>query len=271
MDDGEAKSDSRSRPATPPPPAARNDDDLGPDLAFPLSLLQEKEEREVQEVQEERDRRSAAAALSTIESETEEEEEEASDEESSDYSNEEDRYFYFLWNAFEVELGFPEGEDSSRYFNSLRNAFEGELGFPEGEDSRPGHFDMLESDDIDVPESDDIDVPESDDIDPDEPSYEELIELGEIIEEEKRGLSLEQIGKCFRPYTFRSQSLAEQKNGAIDRCVICQIEYEEGEKLVVLDSCEHPYHSECITHWLRAQKTCPICFSEVSAPEKSLT
>ncbi|XP_048130369.1 E3 ubiquitin ligase BIG BROTHER-related-like [Rhodamnia argentea] len=193
MDDGEAKRDSRSRPATPPPPAARNDDDLGPDLAFAMSLLQEEEEQEEQEVQEERDRRPAAAMLSTIESEMEEEEEEeeeASDEESSDCSNEEDRYFYSLGNAFDVELGFPEGEDSG---------------------------------------PSDIYMAELDNIDPDELSYEELIELGEIIGEEKRGLSLEQIGKCFRPYTFRSRSLAETKNGAIDS-LASKEEEQEGSR-----------------------------------------
>lgn len=224
MDSGEPKGNPRSRPAT-PPPARMDDEHLGPDLAFEMSLPQE--------VQEERDHRSAAV-LSTIESETEEEEEEvvASD------GGEEDRYGYFFGDGFEGELGFDP-----------------ELGFLEGEGSSPS----------------DIDMAEFDDIDPDELSYEELIELGEIIGEEKRGLSLEQIGKCFRPCTFQSRSLAETKNGAIDRCVICQIEYEEGEKLVVLDSCEHPYHSDCITQWLQVKKTCPICSSEVSTPKKSLT
>ncbi|XP_057440099.1 E3 ubiquitin ligase BIG BROTHER-related-like [Lotus japonicus] len=102
---------------------------------------------------------------------------------------------------------------------------------------------------------------EEDEIDPDELSYEELIELGEIIGEEKRGLSENEISSCLHPYTFQS---AESKSG-IERCVICQVEYEEGEEaLVALDQCEHPYHGDCISKWLQIKKVCPICSNEVS-------
>ncbi|XP_030444189.1 E3 ubiquitin ligase BIG BROTHER-related [Syzygium oleosum] len=223
MDNEEDNRNSRNRPATPP---AGINDDLGPDLAFAMSLPQGEEE---QEAREETDR---LATLSTIESESEEEDVDSDEESSDGGEEEEDRFEYFSGMGLEVELGFLEGEDSS-----------------------PSDMDMAEFDDID----------------PDELSYEELIELGEIIGEEKRGLSLEQIGKCFRPFTFQSQSVIDRRMGAIDRCVICQIEYEEGDKLVVLDNCEHPYHSDCITRWLQVKKTCPICSSEVSAPKKSLT
>ncbi|KAJ1380138.1 Zinc finger, RING-type [Sesbania bispinosa] len=96
---------------------------------------------------------------------------------------------------------------------------------------------------------------EEDDIDPDELSYEELIELGE----EKRGLSTNEISTCLYPYTCQS---AESKSG-IDRCVICQVEYEKGETLVAL-KCGHPYHSDCISKWLQIKKVCPICNNEVS-------
>ncbi|XP_061358425.1 E3 ubiquitin ligase BIG BROTHER-related-like [Gastrolobium bilobum] len=102
---------------------------------------------------------------------------------------------------------------------------------------------------------------EEDDIDPDELSYEELIELGEFIGEEKRGISANEISSCLSPYTYQS---AESKSG-IDRCVICQVEYKEGEALMALQ-CEHPYHTDCITEWLQIKKVCPICNNEVSAP-----
>lgn len=102
---------------------------------------------------------------------------------------------------------------------------------------------------------------EEDEIDPDELSYEELIELGEFIGEEKRGLSPNEISSCLHPYTCQS---AESKSG-IDRCVICQVEYEEGEALVALQ-CEHPYHKDCISKWLQIKKVCPICNVEVSTP-----
>uniref|UniRef100_K7KUI8 RING-type domain-containing protein n=1 Tax=Glycine max TaxID=3847 RepID=K7KUI8_SOYBN len=102
---------------------------------------------------------------------------------------------------------------------------------------------------------------EEDEIDLDELSYEELMELEEFIGEETRGLSANEISLCLYPYTCQC---AESKSG-IDRCVICQVEYEEGEALVALQ-CEHPYHSDCISKWLQIKKVCPICSNEVSTP-----
>lgn len=107
---------------------------------------------------------------------------------------------------------------------------------------------------------------EEDEIDPDELSYEELIELGEFIGQEKRGLSLNEISTCLHPCTYKS---LESKTG-IDRCVVCQMEYEEGELLAAL-RCDHPYHSECISKWLQINKICPICSTEVSSHKISKT
>ncbi|XP_034675281.1 E3 ubiquitin ligase BIG BROTHER-related [Vitis riparia] len=132
-------------------------------------------------------------------------------------------------------------DDSNDFFPNSHETEEG-LEFLEGEGSNSDQ-DM-----------------EEDDIDPDQLSYEELIALGEIVGEESRGLSMEEISASLRPYTchsLRSKTL-------VDRCVICQVEYEEEEKLVALP-CEHPYHADCITKWLQIKKTCPICSTEVSS------
>ncbi|KAJ0085081.1 hypothetical protein Patl1_08318 [Pistacia atlantica] len=128
------------------------------------------------------------------------------------------------------------------------NEFEAELEFLEGQDSNSEADDAMDED-------------EEDDIDVDELTYEELMALGEFIGEEKRGLSLNEISKCLHP----SKGSFDSKSG-IDRCVICQVEYEEGELVVALP-CEHPYHSECITGWLQVKKICPICSTEVSPPK----
>ena len=37
------------------------------------------------------------------------------------------------------------------------------------------------------------------------------------------------------------------------RCVICQLDYEENDNLVVL-SCKHMYHPDCINSWLQINK-----------------
>jgi len=37
------------------------------------------------------------------------------------------------------------------------------------------------------------------------------------------------------------------------RCVICRVEFEDGEKLKLLP-CKHQYHGECIEQWLNINK-----------------
>jgi E3 ubiquitin-protein ligase BIG BROTHER-like protein len=112
-------------------------------------------------------------------------------------------------------------------------------------------------------DDDDEEMDELDDLDPDELSYEELLAIGEFIGEEKRGLSITDIPTCLR--VCKCQPV-ESKNGGVDRCVICQVEYEEGEALAAL-ACEHPFHSECISKWLQIKKICPICSTEVAPPK----
>eukprot|EP01114_Cavostelium_apophysatum_P017761 TRINITY_DN5351_c0_g1_i1.p1 TRINITY_DN5351_c0_g1~~TRINITY_DN5351_c0_g1_i1.p1 ORF type:complete len:403 (-),score=83.00 TRINITY_DN5351_c0_g1_i1:1373-2581(-) len=41
-------------------------------------------------------------------------------------------------------------------------------------------------------------------------------------------------------------------------CAICLSEYEPGDKLRYL-KCEHHFHSDCITTWLKKNKVCPFC------------
>ncbi|AEE78252.1 zinc-finger-like protein [Arabidopsis thaliana] len=108
-------------------------------------------------------------------------------------------------------------------------------------------------------EEDDF-LEEEDEIDPDQLSYEELIALGDFIGVENRGLTPIEISTCLNASTY---VFSHNKN-EIDRCVVCQMEFEERESLVVLRPCDHPYHSECITKWLETKKICPICCSEPS-------
>lgn len=113
--------------------------------------------------------------------------------------------------------------------------------------------------DSDYSDEDMDDIEEEDEIDPDELSYEELIALAEFVGVEKRGFSLNQISNC-----LRSSKFGPEVGGIIDRCVVCQVEYEEEEPLVALP-CEHPFHSDCISKWLQIKKVCPICATEPSS------
>ncbi|KAK7320983.1 hypothetical protein VNO77_31000 [Canavalia gladiata] len=158
--------------------------------------------------------------------------------------------FATLESERESESSFDndDGGDDADFF--LSQEFETDLQFLESEGS---NYD----DDYDD------DGMEEDEIDVDELTYEELIELGDFIGQEKRGLSANEICSCLHSYTFHS---LENKSG-IDRCVICQVEYEEGEALVAIQ-CEHPYHKDCISKWLQIKKVCPICSIEISAPKR---
>lgn len=98
-----------------------------------------------------------------------------------------------------------------------------------------------------------------DDVDPDELSYEELIALGEVVGTESRGLSADSIA-ALRSVTYKAQNI---QNGSSETCVICRLDYEDGDNLILL-SCKHSYHSECITNWLQINKVCPVCSTEVS-------
>ncbi|CAI9755267.1 unnamed protein product [Fraxinus pennsylvanica] len=95
-------------------------------------------------------------------------------------------------------------------------------------------------------------------VDPEELSYEELLALGEVVGTESRGLPAETIASL-PSVNYKSQSIQDGNN---DSCVICRLEYEEGDTLTVL-SCKHSYHPECINNWLRINKVCPVCSAEV--------
>lgn len=98
-----------------------------------------------------------------------------------------------------------------------------------------------------------------DDVDPDELSYEELIALGEVVGTESRGLSADSIASL-RSIIYKTQN---GQNGSNETCVICRLDYEDADNLILL-SCKHSYHSECITNWLQINKVCPVCSTEVS-------
>lgn len=97
------------------------------------------------------------------------------------------------------------------------------------------------------------------DVDPDEYSYEELIALGEVVGTESKGLAADTIASL-PSVTYQAQ---DKQDGNMEQCVICRVEFDEGESLVALP-CKHPYHSECINQWLQLNKVCPMCSAEVS-------
>ncbi|KAE8703095.1 E3 ubiquitin ligase BIG BROTHER-related [Hibiscus syriacus] len=94
---------------------------------------------------------------------------------------------------------------------------------------------------------------------PDELSYEELLALGEVVGSESKGLSVYSV-TSLPSVTYKA---GNSHTGSNDLCVICLVDYEEGDSLTVL-SCKHSYHPECINNWLKINKVCPVCSAEVS-------
>ncbi|KMT14469.1 hypothetical protein BVRB_4g072440 [Beta vulgaris subsp. vulgaris] len=99
-----------------------------------------------------------------------------------------------------------------------------------------------------------------DNIDPDNMTYEELLELGEAVGTQTRGLSQEQISLL--PISRFKCCFLLRKKCRSERCVICQMEYKRKDRLITLP-CKHKYHIGCGTKWLSINKACPICYTEV--------
>ena len=90
-------------------------------------------------------------------------------------------------------------------------------------------------------------------------TYEDLSTLGDSVGTVKVGLSQETLGRMRTvKYSSTSGEVAEEK------CTICQVEFEEGEDVLLLP-CKHVFHGECIAPWLEENKCCPVCKHELEA------
>ncbi|PKA54179.1 E3 ubiquitin ligase BIG BROTHER [Apostasia shenzhenica] len=102
-------------------------------------------------------------------------------------------------------------------------------------------------------------VPRQDDIDPDSMTYEELQSLGEAIGTASRGLPDELIS--YLPTSTYKTGLFSKREKH-EECVICYMAYKNRDKLIMLP-CQHQYHKDCVTRWLKINKACPVCNEDV--------
>ncbi|GFP95536.1 E3 ubiquitin ligase big brother [Phtheirospermum japonicum] len=107
---------------------------------------------------------------------------------------------------------------------------------------------------------------DDDDIDPDTMTYEELLDLGEAVGTQSRGLSQELINQL--PTSKHKSGGIFSRRKSEDRCVICQMRYKRGDRQINLP-CKHAYHTVCGSKWLSINKTCPVCNTEVFGDESS--
>lgn len=105
-----------------------------------------------------------------------------------------------------------------------------------------------------------------DDVDPDSMTYEELLDLGEAVGTQSRGLSQELI-KLLPTSRYKAGGFFSRKKSR-ERCVICLVTYKIGDQQMTLP-CKHVYHSKCGRKWLSINKSCPVCNSEVFGDEQN--
>lgn len=119
-----------------------------------------------------------------------------------------------------------------------------------------------------------------------EASYEELQRLSELIPPVSRGAdagSIEALpshrfvaqpeidyitpvpGGIMIPVPRVNPNIALSPAGTMSRekCIICLLEYEDGEEIVELPKCRHQFHKSCVSQWLVINKICPICRVEI--------
>uniref|UniRef100_M8BLY9 RING-H2 finger protein ATL3F n=1 Tax=Aegilops tauschii TaxID=37682 RepID=M8BLY9_AEGTA len=176
-----------------------------------------------------------------------EEEEGIEGDEGSDYEEEGDE---------DEEVGEAEGpeldparyEDDEAYARALQDAEEREVA--QRLMALAGITDWEEME-HDVEDEEDGDSAQDawEDVDPDEYSYEELVALGEVVGTESRGVSANTLASL-PLVTYQAE---DNQDSNMEQCVICRVEFEEGESLVALP-CKHSYHSDCINQWLQLNK-----------------
>ncbi|KAF8379429.1 hypothetical protein HHK36_028864 [Tetracentron sinense] len=89
-----------------------------------------------------------------------------------------------------------------------------------------------------------------DNVDPDNMTYEGLQSLGESIGTESKGLS-EKLISYLPSIKYKSSRFSSKDKH--EKCVICYMAYKNREMLTTLP-CQHQYHSNCITKWLKLNK-----------------
>ncbi|KAK1274509.1 E3 ubiquitin-protein ligase ATL4 [Acorus gramineus] len=63
-----------------------------------------------------------------------------------------------------------------------------------------------------------------------------------------------------------SLSAAAAAASASFDCAVCLSTFEADDRLRLLPSCGHAFHSQCIDAWLRSASTCPLCRSQIESP-----
>ncbi|PIA58583.1 hypothetical protein AQUCO_00500487v1 [Aquilegia coerulea] len=64
-------------------------------------------------------------------------------------------------------------------------------------------------------------------------------------------------------FVFHSQTPEDLPFGSED-CPICLDAWEEGQRILVIPSCHHMYHLDCIRPLILQRSRCPVCRRQIS-------
>ena len=109
--------------------------------------------------------------------------------------------------------------------------------------------------------------------DDEQPAFEQLQALQARSGDVSTGLSAEDAEKLPRK-RVRIASRVKRSRGTraaaqlvladgADCCAICLVEWEDADEAIVLPSCEHAFHADCVLPWLKDKSTCPTCKRDV--------
>lgn len=62
--------------------------------------------------------------------------------------------------------------------------------------------------------------------------------------------------------SLRRTPFGKLKGRIEEKCSVCYEEYRGNEILIEL-KCSHCYHEECLVGWMKSEKVCPMCKSDI--------
>uniref|UniRef100_A0A8J9TSD6 RING-type E3 ubiquitin transferase n=1 Tax=Phaeodactylum tricornutum TaxID=2850 RepID=A0A8J9TSD6_PHATR len=92
-------------------------------------------------------------------------------------------------------------------------------------------------------------------------SYETMLEIGERIGDvktERWTLDAQRHIHKLPTVVYRSSNVGADVDDSESKCLVCQSEYEEEERLRRLP-CGHSFHASCVDQWLNTKDVCPYC------------
>ena len=101
-------------------------------------------------------------------------------------------------------------------------------------------------------------------------SYDMMLRLGEQIGDvklERWAQKAQQVIESLPLSVFDPSETKESPNDCDVKCLVCQCQYEKGEKIRTL-SCQHCFHAECVDQWLLSKDFCPYCRTSLEKEEE---